>query len=625
MKRVSKNKKSLSAFWVLVLYIVISLAILAVTVYLQPGSMTNTFRNFLRDPRLLALNLLPIMAVLAFFYALFGNLFFAGSVTSVIFHALSLINLVKVECRKDPLVPPDFGLLGEAVTATGEYQLNLHPGRIALIAAFAVLLFALGLKLKSRPKAWKRLVIGLVCVGCMTGAMMTVYPSKDLYMDMIGKIDGLTYTNVPKVFDETGFIYCFAHNFGLYEVEKPEGYDRTEAQAWASGTVASTGTPVKANVIFVQCEAFSDIYDAPVFTYAPEDNPMYLYHQVAESPRALSGRIIVSNFGAGTANTEFDVLTGMQTNMLNSTPTSALRVVHKNVSTLARIFRKQGYGNWFMHPGERWFYNRESVYHYFGLDNQTFREDFSQISYKGSWPSDDCFRQELIREYEQQTASGAPWFAFTVTVQNHQAYPWSKYSEKLPEARLSIPVSDEAMENLSVYAEGIRDSSKMLRDLTGYFDGRDEPVMLVFWGDHLPAMGANFGAYREIGLTTGDESNVDSALDTYATPYVIWVNEAFDALYGFRSRVDALDMGADDRISDIYLCELVYELMDMQGTDAYFDYLGEARRTLPAICMGRYALPDGTLTDSPMPEQQAVEDKLHKWTYYRVVDERVTE
>ena len=625
MKRVSKNKKSLSAAWVAVLYIVISLAILAVAVYLQPGSATSTLRNFLRDPRLLALNLLPILAVLGLSYALLGNLFFAGSLTGVIFHALSLVNLIKVECRKDPLVPPDFGLFGEAMQATGEYQLNLHPGRIALIAAFAIVLFLLGLRFKRRPKAWKRLVIGLVCVGCMAGAMMTVYPSKDLYMDMIGKIDGLTYTNVPKVFDETGFVYCFLHNFGLYEVEKPADYDRAEAEAWADETAASAKTPVRANVIFVQCEAFSDVFDAPAFTYAPEDNPMYLYHQVAEGPRALSGRIIVSNFGAGTANTEFDVLTGMQTNMLNSTPTSALRVVHKNVSTLARIFRKQGYGSWFMHPGERWFYNRESVYHYFGLDNQTFREDFSQLSYKGSWPSDDCFRQELIREYERQTAGGAPWFAFTVTVQNHQAYPWSKYDFKVPDAQLGVPVSDEAMENLSVYAEGIRDSSKMLRDMTEYFDAQDEPVLLVFWGDHLPAMGANFGAFREIGLTTGDESNVDSALDTYATPYVIWANEAFDAQYGFRDRVNKLDMGADDRISDIYLGELVYELLDMQGADAYFDYLGQARRTLSVICTGRYALPDGTLTDSLTPEQQAVEDKLRKWTYYRVIDERVTE
>ncbi len=624
MKRVSKNKKSLSAFWTIVLYVLISLAILAVTVYLQPGSAVNTLKNFLRDPRLLALNLLPILAVLGLLYALLGNLFFAGSATGLIFHALSLVNLIKVECRKDPLVPPDFGLLGEAIQATGEYRLDLHPGRIALFAVFALVLFLLGLRFKSRPKAWKRLVSGLLCALCMAGAMMTVYPSKDLYMDMIGKIDGLSYTNVPRVFDETGFVYCFLHNFGLYEVEKPAGYDKAEAAAWASETAASAQTPVKANVIFVQCEAYSDLYDNPVFTYAPEDNPMYLFHRVAESPRALSGRIVVSNFGAGTANTEFDVLTGMQTNMLNSTPTSALRVVHKNVSTLARTFRRQGYDSWFMHPGERWFYNRESVYHYFGLDNQTFREDFSQLSYKGSWPSDDCFRQELIRYYEARDPA-VPWFAFTVTVQNHQAYPWSKYDFRVPDVQISVPLSDAGLENLSVYAEGIRDSSKLLWDLTQYFDAEQAPTILVFWGDHLPAMGANFGAYREAGLPIGDETQLQSALDTYSTPYVIWANEAFDRAYGFQSRVDSLDMGAGDQISDIYLGELVYELLDMEGSDAYFDYLGQARRTLSVLCMGRYALPDGTLTDTLTPEQQAVEDKLHKWTYYRVIDERVTE
>ena len=623
MKPLFRNKRSLSLPWAMGLYLLISLAILAVTVYLQPGSAANTLRNFLHDPRLLALNLLPILALFGLLYALLGNLFYAGSVTALVFHLLSLVNLIKVECRKDPLVPPDFGLLSEAVTATGEYQLNLHPGRIALILVFAAVLLVLGLKLKRRPRLLSRLVIALAAVGCMTGAMLTVYPSKDLYSDVIGRIEGLNYTNVPKVFDETGFLYCFLHNVGLYEVEKPAGYDRAEAELWASET-DEPGDPLRPSVIFVQCEAFSDVFDSPAFTYAPEDNPMYLYHRVAESPRAISGRIVVSNFGAGTANTEFDVLTGMQTNMLNSTPTSALRVLHKNTPSLARVFGSQGYGNWFMHPGERWFYNRESAYHYFGLHNQTFREDFPSLSYKGSWPSDDCFRQELIRNYEART-DGAPWFAFTVTVQNHQAYPWSKYSFRVPDAQLGVSVSDGALENLSVYAEGIRDSSKMLLDLTEYFDQQAEPVLLVFWGDHLPAMGANFGAYREIGLPIGDETDLAAALDTYSTPYLIWANRAFDDAWGFRARAEALELPAGDRLSDIYLGALVYELLDMKGTDAYLDFLCRARRALPVICMGRYALPDGTLTDALTPEQQAVEDKLHRWTYYRVVDERVTE
>ncbi len=625
MKSFFRNKIQIKPVWNALLFLGIGLATLIFAVHLQPGNMLDTIQNFLHDPRLLLLNLFPILAVMAVLYALLGNMFFAGSLTSALFNALSIINLVKVECRKDPLVPADFGLLGEAVTATGEYQLDLHPGRIALVAAFAVFLFVLGFKLKRRPKLWQRLVIFLVAAGLFVGAMCTVYPSKDLYQDVVGRIEGLNDTNVPAVFNETGLVYCFLHNFGLYEVEKPAGYDPAEAEAWASQSgEAGNGLPV--NVIFVQCEAFSDVFDAPAFSYAPENNPMYWYHRVEESPRALSGRIVVSNYGAGTANTEFDVLTGMQTNMLNATPTSALRVVHKNISTLARTFRRQGYDSWFMHPGVRWFYNRESVYHYFGLDNQTFVDDFEQVVYKGSWPSEDCFRQELVREYEaQMEASDAPWFAFTVTVQNHQAYPWSKYSTRVPDAQLAIPVSDETMETLSVYAEGIRDSSKMLWDLTQYFDARQEPVLLIFWGDHLPALGANFSVFREIGLGIGDESNLQSALDTYSTPYLIWANEACDRLCGFQNRVNELELPAGDQLSDIYLGELVYELLDMQGTDAYFDYLGQARRTLPVICLGRYALPDGTLTDTLTPEQQAVEDKLRKWTYYRVVDERVTE
>ena len=315
MKSLFRQKRKLNLAWTILLFLGISLAILLVSLYLQWGSTLKLLRNFAHDPRLLILNLFPIMAVLGLLYALLGNLFFAGSVTALVFHLLSLIDLIKVECRKDPLVPPDFALLGEAMQATGEYQLDLHPGRIALIIAFALALLLLGLILKRRPKILSRILLALAAVGCMTGAMLTVYPSGDLYLGVIKKVPGLTYTNVPKVFGETGFVYCFLHNVGMYEVEKPTGYEKTEAEAWASQPDAPGGEPVKANVIFVQCEAFSSVFDEDVFSYAPEDNPMFLFHQVEQGPRAVSGRIVVSNFGAGTANTEFEVLTGIDLTM----------------------------------------------------------------------------------------------------------------------------------------------------------------------------------------------------------------------------------------------------------------------------------------------------------------------
>ena len=84
-------------------------------------------------------------------------------------------------------------------------------------------------------------------------------------------------------------------------------------------------------------------------------------------------------------------------------------------------------------------------------------------------------------------------------------------------------------------------------------------------------------------------------------------------------------MPAKERISDIYLGELVYELLDLRGSDPYFDYLGEARRVLPVINLGRYELPDGSITEALTADQNAVLQKLRCWGYYRVVDQIIQE
>ena len=625
MKRFWSEKTELKPLWRVWIYLGLSLFILFFCVALQAGSMTNTLRNFLHEPALIALNLFPILAVLGLLAVLTGNLFWAGSFAALIFHLLSLANLIKIECRRDPLVPPDFGLLSEAMVATGEYRLDLHIPYLIAILLVSAAFFLLGVKFKTHGKLRTRIATAVVMIGLFVGSMLTVYPSPAVYTRMIASVEGLSISNVPAVFDETGFLYCFLHNYKLYEVQMPEGYDATLAAGWAAETAAPP-QPLPVDVVFIQCEAFSDIFDADAFDYAPGDHPLALFHQVAASSQAISGRIVVSNYGAGTANTEFDVMTGIQTNMLNEISTSAFRVVHKHMSSLARTFGSAGYDRWFMHPGQPWFYNRESVYDHLGIQDQTFLGDFAGYQWKGAYISDESFGKMLRTRYEaQKNASEAPWFAFTVTIQNHQAYPWSRYQVRPPEAPFKHSVSDEALEALSVYAEGIRDSSKLLYDMTAYFDTREQPLLLIFWGDHLPALGKNYRVYQEIGLDIGNEASISSAIDTYSTPFLIWANRAYCNQYDFLARAASLDLPAGNRISDIYLGELVYELCGLSGADAYWDFLGQARRTLPVICQGRYELPDGTMTEVLTAEQQAVESKLRKWGYYRVMDERTAQ
>ena len=622
-----RSKKQLKTRWIVLWYLLLCGMMLVFCVALQAGSLKNTMLNLLREPMLLLLNLFPILAVLGVLYALFGNLFYAASLSSLILHLLSLVNLIKIECRKDPLVPGDFGLLGEAMVATGEYKLNLHVPIVIAILLLAVGLWLLGIKYKTRPKLWLRLTAGVVAAGLFVGAMFTVYPSQELYTNMVKSVDGLSSSNVPAVFDETGFLYCFLHNFRLYEVQKPADYEAAEAAQWATQTAEpSKDGPLPVNVVFVQCEAYSDLFDADAFCYAPEDNPGYLFHQVAERPQAISGKLVVSNYGAGTANTEFDILTGVETVMLNENSTSALRVVYKKTDSLVRTFTSVGYQSWFMHPGQRWFYNRESTYDRLGFAAQTYFDDFGGYGWKGGYISDESFGQMLKERYEAHRAeTDEPWFAFTVTIQNHQAYRWGRYDPDPPLAELSVDVSDETRKTLSTYAEGIRDSSILLEELTEYFDGDDAPTLLIFWGDHLPALGSSFSIYRELGLEIGNEADMEWALETYSTPYVIYANRAFCAQYDFEAKKEALSLPAGNRISDVYLGELVYELLDMQGTSAYFDFLSQIRRSLPVICRGRFMLPDGTLTEQLGDEDKALLRKLYCWGYYRIMDERITE
>lgn len=625
MKAFFSKKIHMRWYWTLLCLVLCSGFILCSDVALQIGSVVTTLSNFLRQPLLLFLNLLPIVVVLVLLYALMGNALFAASITSLLFNILSLVNLIKIESRNDPLVPADIGLLKEAMQATGEYQLNLHVPYIIAIVLFSVLLFVAGIKVKSaRPKALWRAGTGVLCVGCFVLAMATLYPSQTVYNTFLANTASVYEYNIPSVFDGLGFNYCFLRNFNLYTVDKPEGYSKEEVAAWADAAPGAGAAENRPNVIFIQCEAFSDIMADEVFTYAEEDNPLYKYQLVANSDRALSGHIVVSNYGAGTANTEFDIITGMQTNMISDTQTSAFRVIRKNTNSLARVYSAEGYRTYFMHPGWRWFYNRESVYDYLGISDTVFSGSFTDEDYKGNMVSDEAFQNQLIADFETRTADGEPLFAFTVTIQNHQAYPYSKYEGlQIAPAQVSVPLSDESMETLSVYAEGIRDSSEMLYELTQYFDTVSEPTLLVFWGDHLPALGNNFSVYQELGLDIGYNNTLEGTVNTYKTPFVIWANEAYCVQTDFSAQVAALDLPEDPLISDIYLGGIVYEMTGMTGADAYFDTVNQARRELPVICRGCYVLPDGSYTDTLTESQQALLDKLHKWEYYRLRDEAI--
>ena len=582
-----------------------------VTLALQQGSLLATLSAFWAEPILFVLNLWPVAALALLFYFLLGNAWYGAGLTTLIWGLLSYINLVKVDARGDPFVPGDILLLTEGMEAVGSYQLNMHWGKLALLLGLSLALILLGTGVKSaRPRLVIRLVAALTVVAAFGTTMAFLYPDSELY----DRMEGPNRANVPAVYEAFGFPYCFLHNFNLYPVDKPPGYNAQEAASYEDTYREAEAAPETApNILMVMCEAFTDLPNQAAFTYT---GPIAAYNRLAE--QTLSGHLVVSNTGAGTANTEFDVLTGMMTNRIGTGTTSAFRVVHRNIDSIPRMLTQAGYRTFFLHPGQNWFYNRESVYSYLGITDQVFQDAFSRSDLVGDWISDAGFLR-VLKESLEARQGDTPLFTYAVTIQNHQSYGAGKYGYVPDPPQTDIALSDAARTYLSVYFKGLQDSAAMLEELTEYLDSLDAPYLLVFFGDHQPNLGGHYLAYRELDPNYGSTDTVEETLQPYTVPYLIWGNAAYRQDHDLLAQAQAWNL--PETISSHYLGALTCQLAGYQGHDGYFDFLNALREQLPVSSVYGYQLSDGSYTDTLPDDLQALEDIRWKWQYYRLMEQ----
>ena len=594
-----------------------SVLICLMQLYIQQGSLFEALKVYLQQPLLFALNGFPVVCLLAAGWMISGSLFGSAAFSALLFGALSYANLLKIEGREDPVVPADITLLREAMDAVADYSLNMHWGKLAALAALIAVFIALAVFVRSPKLRPASRIAALLAIALgFSASLPLAYSKEGLYNSF-----KVPYRyNIAEVFNTLGFNYCFLYNLGLYRADAPEGFSKAEfAQLDAAGQAAGRIPAFRPDVYIVMCEAFTDLADEPCFAYTEEDSPLRAYHE-AVSKNAVSGHMLVANYGAGTANTEFDVLTGMQTNLVGDT--SSFRLVHRNTKSLASVFAGAGYSSFFMHPGESWFYNRNSVYKYFGISDQTFKEAFDESDYKGVMISDAAFLDELKQDIESRAAD-APLFAYTVTIENHQAYNYGKLGIDTPYAPLAdgIELSQAAADSISTYMEGVKDGSEMLLEFCEYLDTLDRPSMVVFFGDHRPNLGT---APAELGLDYNSFTSLENTVETFKVPFMIRVNEAYiNEHSSFNSDIRSLALTAYDGkplICANYLGSVILELIGFEGRDAFFDELMSLRRELPVIksLQSCYMTADGTLTaglDARLKDRLAF---IHRWMYYRL-------
>jgi len=585
----------------------------------QPNALRVVLLHMKAQPLLIVLNAMPAGLLVLLFTCLFRNVFFSAALVNLIVCGFSVANRIKIEVRDEPVFPRDLALLKEVGVIVSDYDINFPWAVIALVILSTLALVVLGVFIKPNPfpakklQGWLGRLLGAAASAVVLVALtLTVYASNDLYNSF--RVSNAYY--VPSVFNELGFPYCFFHQFTTYPVDKPDGFSKGQAELWekeaAPVNPGQEAQPV--NVIMIMNEAFSDITDHEVFAYDETNDPLPNLHAMQQDSHAVTGHIVVPNFAAGTANTEFDVLTGIQTNALSATTTSAMRVVNRNLDSLFRVYGEVGYQTSYFHPGDNWFYNRENVLRWMGAEKTVFTNSMPDMEYKGRWVTDEYLVGLIQEEFEAATANGGNLFHYMTTIQNHMSYTVDKYGADYvyPEVPLNISVSEQAETLLKVYVEGARDADTMLGQLKDYFSAQNAPVILVFFGDHLPYLGDNQLAYTELGIA---QEEFWSDLTSYETPYVIWAN---DTAYEMLNWQAATELPAT--ISASFLGASVVELTGHTSQSSWFTFLNDLRREFPVVQKNVAVLSDGRvvnpyLLDDHTPKQL---EKWRQWSYYKL-------
>ncbi len=510
------------------------------------------------------------------------------------------VTYFKLKLRGEPLFPWDFSQVGEAMQVAGKSGIRLQPSMAGSVLIFLAL--ATAACLVRRPRwGWKQrtarilgpaaglmvLVLGVYLQPGATNAL-GIYP--DMWMQ-------------NRYYRTYGVVSGFMTNLQVLDIAAPEGYSPEAVQTLArqadenraapryvgSYRAKGDGAVKQPSIIFVMDESFWDAGELPGVTYSEELTPNL--HRLAET--SAYGRAYSPSFGGGTCDVEFEALTGFSVEFLPGGCKPYQQHVTHDMFALPNYLKDQGYQTVAVHGYYKRFWSRSTAYPHLGIDRFIGLEDMENpekkrgVFWKGGLVTDAEMARQIIGAYEA-CERGRPVFLHAVTMQNHTTYHKDNYpvGELVDILQAPSGMGAQTRDALRDFATGVRDADAMLGTLTDYFSSVEEPVILVFWGDHYNPIGSGYEAYTSTGYASADSQ--DPRL--HGMPLLIWSNY-------WQGKVELGTIGTYE------ISPVMMELYGLE-TPPFFEYLLQQMKVYRSRTLGVTVLPDGTAREAELTEEQ---------------------
>lgn len=498
------------------LYINYMMSALVLNLLIESFSRHSFFKALLyikESPIIFLLNSAIILSTL-FIALIFKRRMFVVSFVGALWLIAGIANGIVLGSRVTPFTASDLKLVKYALAIINNY---IPMYQIIMIVVGIVLFVVLTVFWWFKaPKVTEKIpyIRHIVIVSVMFLSLINV-----IYISTDSGVLPTKFGNIAQGYLDYGFPYCFANTLLNTGISKPNNYSTElveeivdEVQTDASIIEIETGNVTNVldedeglpNIIFIQLESFFDPLAMKDFTFSEDPIPTFrkLYEECS------SGYLSVPSVGAGTANTEFEIISAMNLDFFGLGEYPYKTILKKSTcESVAYNLSDKGYKTHAIHNNDATFYDRNNVFSKLGFDT------FTPIEYMRitettpmGWAKDRFLVQEILQTLDSSKERD---FIYTISVQGHGEYP--SYDVGLDKKITIDGIEDEERKNsFEYYVNEIAQMDDFISILLSKLKLREEKTIVVMYGDHLPSL-----SITEEELSNGD---------LFQTQYVIWSN-----------------------------------------------------------------------------------------------------
>ena len=508
---------------------------------LSRHSLIEAWDYMTKSPLVFSYNAFMIFVTFTVVY-LVRRRVFARIIISVVWLFLGVCNGIMLLKRVTPFNAQDLKTFKEGLSLFTNY---FSPFELIMIAVGVSALLVWGVAMWRRGGQYEGKMHRLLALAGVIVSFGAYSLVTDLAVE--NRVVSTYFGNIAFAYEDYGLPYCFAASLFNTGISQPNDYNEDTIQRISNNgelTESTADTDVMPNVLFVQLESFFDTseYEALQTSMDPLPNLREMFEEYS------SGYFKVPSVGAGTANTEFEVLTGMNLRYFGPGEYPYKTVLkNQTAESAATAFAEFGYGTHAIHNNGGNFYSRAKVFNNIGFDTFTSKEfmNILQLTENG-WAKDDILLTHIadaLDSTEQQD------FVFTISVQGHGNYPETKLIEN-PRIIVSGMETEEKNNAWEYYVNQVYEMDQFAGNLVKMMEERGEPTVIVFYGDHLPTMGLEAKDLKSRYL--------------YNTNYVIWDN-----------------LGLEKQDRNIPAYQIMADVMERLGlhSGTVFNYHQQRRKT----------------------------------------------